>query len=112
MSFKLHQKPITGERFVRCSQVVIDNRFGHLPRVTFHRETVLGLEGGAAMRRPMSPRELAFDPAAAVPVINPETGEQTGQTVTQAELYALVFSVFVAGETAPTDDQMTEGSTP
>lgn len=105
MTYKLDQKPIAGESYIRCSQVVIDNRLGVAPSVTFHRESVLGIDGGAVMRQPMSPREMVFGPAAAVPILNPETGEPTGQTVTHGEIYALIYSAFVAAEAAPAQNE-------
>lgn len=100
MSYKLNQTPFAGESYVRCPQVVVDNRLGATPAVTFHRETVIGIAGGGVLRQALSPREMIFDPAAEVPVLNPETGEPTGETITQGALYALIFSVFVAAETA------------
>ncbi|MCA1774965.1 MAG: hypothetical protein LC676_04955 [Loktanella sp.] len=105
MSFKLNQQPVAGESYVRCPQVVIDNRLGRTPVVTFHREQVIGLGGGNVQRYPLPPRPLPFDSAASVPVINPETGEPTGATITQGELYALVFSVFIAAETTLNEEE-------
>jgi hypothetical protein len=105
MSYKLDQKPIAGESYIRCPQVIIDNRLGATPSVTFHRESVIGIEGGSVMRQPMSPREIALDPASVVQILNPETGEATGQTVTHGEIYALIYSVFVAAETPPSEPE-------
>lgn len=105
MSYKLNQTPVAGESFIRCQQVVIDNRLGAAPTVTFHRERIVGIEGAEPIRQPMSPRPLPFDPAASVPVLNPETGEPTGATITQGELYALVYSVFVAAETVTIEEE-------
>lgn len=106
MSFKLNQKPLAGESYTRCPQVVIDNRIGKAPTVTFSREQVFGTADGSVMRQPLPPNVLAFNPQASVPVIDPETGEPTGATITQGELYALVFSVFVDAETPdPTNEE-------
>lgn len=105
MSYKLDQKPVAGESYIRCPQVVIDNRLGHAPTIAFSRERIIGLADGVTVTQPMSPREVAFDPAAAVPVLDPETGEPTGKTVTQGDLYALIYSVFVAAETPPADTE-------
>lgn len=102
MTFKLNQQPVAGESYTRSPQVVIDNRMGRTPTITFHREMVLGTAGGSVMCQPMAPNVLAFDPQASVPVINPETGEPTGDTVTHGEIYALLFSAFVAAETPDT----------
>jgi len=107
MSYKFQQKPVSGERYIRCSQVVIDNRLGTVPLVTFSREAVIGIEGGEVIHQPLSPRLLPFDPAAAVPILNPETGEATGATITQGSLYALVYSIFIAAETS--QPEATEG---
>lgn len=98
MSYKLDEKPIAGESYIRCPQVVIDNRLGHVPTIAFHRERVIGLADGATVVQPMSPREVTFNPAAVVAVINPETGEQTGQTITHGDLYTLIYSAFLAAE--------------
>lgn len=104
MSYELDQKPVAGQSYIRCPQVVVDNRLGHTPTVTFHRERVVGLSDGSTITQPMSPRSLQFDPASAVPVLNPETGEATGDTISQGALYALIYSVFVAAETAPANE--------
>ena len=100
MSFKLNEQPVAGAKYIRCPQVVIDNRLGQTPSVAFHREEVTTATDGAVRITPMAPLIVPFDPTASVPVLNPETGEPTGATITQGELYALVYSVFVAAETA------------
>lgn len=105
MTYKLDQKPVAGESYIRCPQVVIDNRLGHASTIQFHRERIIGLADGASVTQPMSPREVAFDPAAVVPVLNPKTSEPTGQTVTQGDLYALIYSAFIAAETAPAQNE-------
>ena len=107
MTYKLNSRPIAGEAYARCNQVIIDNRFGHPPAITFGQETVIGTGAGDALHVPMAPIGLAFDPAAQIAVINPETGEPTGATVTQAEVYALVYSAYIAAATpapGPTEE--------
>ena len=106
MSYKLNEIPVEGDAYVRCPQVVIRNQLGGPPVVEFHRERVIGLTGGETMKQPLSPRPMPFDPTASVPVLNPETGEPTGATITQGELYALVYSVFVAAETAEPEGEV------
>ncbi|WP_296763682.1 hypothetical protein [Sediminimonas sp.] len=103
MSYKLNQTPIAGESFTRCPQVIIDNQLGKTPRVTFHQETIIGTDGGQVMHMPASPLPLAFDPAAVIPIIDPETGADTGQTTTQGEIYALVYSAYLATANPPID---------
>lgn len=103
MTFKLHQQPISGESFTRCPQIIIDNRLGTAPSVTFHQERVIGLADGGATKAPMQPVVMPFDPTAVIPIIDPETGEDTGRTMTQAEVYAAVYSAYLA-TVAPPDN--------
>jgi len=107
MSYKLHQQPLAGESYVRCQQVIIDNRLGRAPSVTFQRQRVIGADGGAVAQQPLAPRPMAFDPAASVPLIDPETGAETGETITHAEIYAVIYSAFIAAETAAPDTEET-----
>ena len=100
MTYKLNSRPIAGEAYARCNQVIIDNRLGYPPAITFGQETVIGT-GTGELHMPMAPIGLTFDPAAQIAVINPETGEPTGATVTQAEIYGLVYSAYIAAATAP-----------
>lgn len=103
MSYKLDQTPISGESFTRCPQVIIDNRLGAMPVVTFHQERVVGTSDGQVMKMPMQPLPMTFDPAAVIPIIDPATGQDTGQTITQGEVYALVYSAYFATANPPTD---------
>jgi hypothetical protein len=103
MSYKHNLQPMTGESFVRCNQIVVDNRLNKTLAITFSQETIVGGPDGAVLHIPMSPVPMAFDPAATIPIINPETGEDTGQTATQAEVYALIYSAYLATVTAPPD---------
>lgn len=95
MGFKLDHQPIAGEAYRRCSQIIIDNPHGGVPTVTFGQETIIGAPSGS-LHVPMSPMQMAFDPAARIPVIDPETGEPTGDEITQADLYGLLYSAYFA----------------
>jgi hypothetical protein len=105
MSYKLHHQPLAGESYVRCHQVVIDNALGRAPTLTFHRQRVIGSDAGAVSQQPLPPRLLAFDPAASVALVDPESGEDTGHTITHAEIYAAIYSAFIAVETATPDTE-------
>jgi hypothetical protein len=95
MSFKLDYRPLAGESYRRCNQVIIDNPYDGAPSITFAQETIFGA-GGAVMHMPMSGIRVDFDPAAEIAVVDPTTGEPTGQTITHAALYAMIYSAFVA----------------
>ena len=100
MGYRLHRQPIAGESYVRCSQVVIDNPLSGPPRVTYAQETIVGTGTGQVLHIPMQPVAQAFDPAALIAVLDPGTGEPTGETITQGRIYALIYSAYLAAVTA------------
>ncbi len=54
------------------------------------------LAGGAELRTPAPGMALPFDPAKTIALRDPATGEPTGQTVTYAEAYALLYSAYLS----------------
>ncbi len=98
MSFKLQQQAVAGESYVRCHQVIVDNTLDAAPRITFAQERIVEA-GGQVVHMPVPPAVLDFDPAGVIPLIDPETGAATGQSVTQAEAYALLYSAYAAALT-------------
>lgn len=105
MSYKLHHQPLAGESYMRCYQIVIDNRLGQPPGVVYSQERVIADQGGAVSRHPVGTLRHHYEPAATIPVIDPETGEPTGEAVTQQQLMALVYSAYIAAATATTDTE-------
>lgn len=108
MGYKLNQTPIAGEGYNRCFQVIIDNPLVGDPTVTFSQEMIVGTDAGSVLHIPIQSLPLRFDPAAQIAVINPQTGEPTGQTVTQAEVYALIFSAYIAAANPAPSTLITE----
>ena len=105
MSFKLQIQQVEGESYVRSYQVVVDNRLDGEPRITFMQEKVV-TTGDQNLHVPLPPAVLAFDPAGVIPLLDPETGEDTGQSMTQAEAYALLYSAYAAAlNPAPSEEE-------
>lgn len=104
MSYKLHHKPLAGESYMRCYQIVIDNRLGQPPEVVYSQERVIADHGGAVSRHPTGTLRHHYDPAATIPVINPETGEPTGESVTQQQLMVLVYSAYINAATPENEE--------
>lgn len=100
MDYKLDHQVSEGESYTRCNQIIIDNRRDAPPAVTFGQERVV-VSGGQHLHIPMAPLPLTFDPAATIPIVSPETGEATGGTITQAEIYALIYSAYIYAATQP-----------
>uniref|UniRef100_A4WS55 Uncharacterized protein n=1 Tax=Cereibacter sphaeroides (strain ATCC 17025 / ATH 2.4.3) TaxID=349102 RepID=A4WS55_CERS5 len=108
MGYKLHHQPIAGESYRRCHQIIIDNPLDRAPAITFGQETIIGTGAGEVLHVPMAPISLAFDPAVEIPIVDPQTGQPTGATISQAEVYALIYSAYIAaaeGGAAPSTEE-------
>ena len=99
MSTNYNETAVTGQAWQRCCQVVIENSRQAQPVVRFEEERVLALDGGAEVRTPAGGLALAFDPDRVIAMRDPVTGEPTGQTVTYADAYALLYSAYLSAAT-------------
>ena len=88
-----HQTPVTGVEYPRTYAIEIANRYGLMPSITFHMEALTLLANGQTLSRGLPPVPAVFDPEAEIPLLNPADGEPTGESVTQAHLYQLLFSL-------------------
>lgn len=89
-----NQNPISGKEYTRCAKVVAHNLLGSPRRVELHEETVIAT-GEKSVAIPSGVLDIWFQEDRVVPIINPETLEQTGQTMTQGEIYIALFSVYM-----------------
>lgn len=85
---------ISGSSWQRCYKVTVLNNRNSTPTITFEeqkvylmpdREVVLNVDSCSA----------TFDPAGVIDLRNPETGDKVGHTITQAELYAIIYSLYM-----------------
>jgi hypothetical protein len=85
---------ISGEAWTRCPEITIHNPTDGQPLIAFREERV-ALIGGEKLITPLSRIVTAFDPAADIPLRDPETMEPTGGTVSHAEVYAILYSAYI-----------------
>ena len=106
------ESSLTGTSWVRCKSVTITNPLPGSPewlqanmmnpltpvvapqRAYFTEEKIISIDGAnssVAAAGCMKP----FDPAAAIPMRDPETGDLTGTSVTQGELYVILYSLYM-----------------
>jgi hypothetical protein len=83
----------TVESWQRCFRIVIENQRGALPRMDCLEEVVT-VTDGQEVREQVPGCAVEFSPADVVPLRDPMTGELTGQSVTQAEMYAVMYSAY------------------
>ena len=88
--------------WVRCRAITITNPLpgqvaGHVPEVPtayFTEEKVLNLDG-ANVQLPAGSCSKPFNPTDTITLLDPATGEPTGETVTHAALYGILFSLYM-----------------
>jgi hypothetical protein len=54
------------------------------------------LDDGDEMRKPAAGITLDFDPARVIPLLNPSTGQPTGDETTYGAVYAILYSAYIA----------------
>ena len=86
---------IAGTSWVRCSTVIIQNDLGETPTVVFSEQTVINLDGAQQVVQPKGSLRLGFEPTALVSLVDPATNLPTGETVTHAEVYRILYSAYL-----------------
>jgi hypothetical protein len=76
----------------RCFRAVIEHQRGEVPRIEFLEEVVT--INGEETRQQVPGCAVVYEPTELVPLRSPVDDEPTGQTISQAEVYALLYSVY------------------
>ena len=90
------ESPIAGHRWKRAGRINIENPLGETPVVTFAEEEVVNLgPESAPITHLVSHLIVPFSPTDEFPLRDPNDGTVIeGQTGTQAQLYALMYSAY------------------
>lgn len=95
MNYK--ESAIQGSTWTRCRAVTIVNPHpstGQTQMAYFQEEKAISFDSTVLLADRGS-CGVAFDAQASVPMLDPQTGEPTGQTFTHAELYKMLFSLYM-----------------
>lgn len=84
----------TGTTWVRCKAVTIENPLNGAARATF-QETRCTSVSGVTSEQFAGLLGLEFKPDSTVALRDPQTGELTGQTSTHAQVYQLLYSIYM-----------------
>lgn len=90
------QDTISGTKWQRCNRVQIINDLNDTPRIIFGEEEIISLNGEFIHNQPKQ-YECAsnFSYNTSINLRDPNTGELTGATSTQGELYVLLYSLYI-----------------
>lgn len=103
---KYNQQTTTGESWQRCYSVTIENPFNNTPTAIFREEIVVQV-GDNTINQPKTVCTLTFNPTAEFAVLDPQTGQPTGQNMTHQQLYNYIYSLYI--KTATDRDNQTFG---
>lgn len=94
---------VTGTQYVRCNTVTILNPLGGVRAANFSEETVINLgenrqikEGSGGFQIPF----VAENAMTEFDLLNPETGEPTGQKMKYIDMYVALYSLYITGALA------------
>jgi hypothetical protein len=103
MTAEVNPTTFTGTSRLRSYRIELFNPSEGALSALFHQEQLLTLDDGTTISRPAPDIRIPYDPDAVVHIIDPVTGANTGQTMTQAQIYAGVFSAYFAAANAPAE---------
>lgn len=86
-------KTTTVAQWQRCFRIVCENARSQTPRIDFLEEVVT-VTDGIEVRESVPGCLMDLVPAGLIPVLDPTTGDPTGATATQAEIYTLLYSAY------------------
>lgn len=87
---------VLGKQWQRCSQIIIDNPQGGVPRIMMREERVVAF-GGEVVRTELGiDLEVPFDPAEAIELFDQVDGKPRGKSITVGEVYEAIWSLYSA----------------
>lgn len=88
------EQSITGVQWRRYSAISISNPYNQQPTFSIEAENVVSLPGvDQVLRVGGDNMHIAFDPMKHINLRNPTTDELLGTTISEAEIYAILYSV-------------------
>lgn len=89
-----NETDVTGTEWQRCYGVSIANPLEGPKFVQFAEERVFNLTTGQVSQC-VAGCQVQYEPAAQFDVLDPSTGQPTGQKMTHAELYKILYSLYM-----------------
>lgn len=93
------ESSVNGTSWQRAVRVVVENPYGGVSSINFVEEKAINL-GDRVITQPIANLSCPFDPQATFPGLDPSTGLPVGRDITHAEVYALLYSLYMNLATA------------
>jgi hypothetical protein len=89
------QSDVMGTQWRRCYYVEISNPYAGMAAITFREQDVIAVPSTNIMRD-VGRLVDNFDPTRMIPLIDPATGELTGDELPEGLVYQLLYSKYMA----------------
>lgn len=92
-----NESNISGTKWRRARSVVIDNTYGRPPIIAFSEEDIVSFDNSTmaqGMPPEVPPLRVLFNPSSIIDLIDPDTGNPLGTTITHMELYTALNSLY------------------
>jgi len=93
------QSNISGQEYQRCYSVNISNPLDAVKQIGFAEEKIYVFDQ-TTINKQVAGCGLKYDPTATFPILDPVTGNPTGKTATQAQIYQMIYSLYIQTATA------------
>lgn len=91
-----NQSDVDGIKWTRASQVKIDNPLGGIASIRFREEDVISSGDDTISTCRGSVGATFKDPQMSFPILDTETGEETGQTMSYQDVYIALHSLYIS----------------
>lgn len=81
--------------WLRVRRVQILNPYGGVAEVRLEEERATQINGEPPTFAPTEVLKRDFDPVRVIQIIDPTTGQDTGQTMTEGQVYAALYSAYL-----------------
>jgi hypothetical protein len=88
------QTAVSGDSYERAFRIIVENKKGDTPHMTFQNEMLLNVNG-TEQHLDADSFTSYFDPAATFPLINPMDDSPLGQTGSDIQFQVLLYSKYV-----------------
>lgn len=87
---------VSGKKWRRCYSVSINNPYNGQPSIVFQEEDVVEFPGSQPFTTNVGPLEDSFNPYREIELLDPFTGQSTGQTIPEGLVYQVLFSKYMS----------------
>ena len=89
-----NENDISGTEWQRCFSVNINNTYSKIPEITFQEEKIYNLNVGR-INNPIGYCTKQYNATESFPILDLDTNQETGQTMTHAFLYQALYSLYI-----------------